>query len=207
MAPVTTRSYRQVLRAESAADTRRRILDAVATRLREAPTEPLSLEKVARLARVSRSTIYSDFGSRAGLFDAFVTDLWDRTGLAGLTEAVATPEARGHLRNGILAAGRMYAADLDVYRVLFAMHRLDPESVGGAVTKMEEERRGGMAYLARRLDEDGDLRDGITVERAADVLWMTCSFDAVDLLTTGRGLSVEEAAELIATTTERMLCR
>ena len=65
---MSTRKYDQVLRAEAAEQTRRRILDAVAQRVREAPSEQLSLDQVARLARVSRSTIYADFGSRAGLF-------------------------------------------------------------------------------------------------------------------------------------------
>ena len=35
-------------------------------------------------AKVARSTIYVVFGSRAGLFDAFAKDLWDRTGLPAI---------------------------------------------------------------------------------------------------------------------------
>lgn len=204
---MTTRPYRQTLRAEGAAETRRRILDAVAQRLREAPAEPVSLDKVATIARVSRSTIYVVFGSRPGLFEAFTADLWERTGLANLTEAVAAPTAREHLRGALLAASRMLAGDLDTYRVLFAMDRLDPDSVGGAVATKEESRRGGMEYLAKRLHDEGDLRDDVTVGQAVDLLWMLCSFEAFDHLHTGRGLTVDEAAEVLATTAERALCR
>ena len=88
---MATRKYEQRLRAESAEETRRRILDAVAQRFREAPTEPLSLDQVARLARVARSTIYLAFGSRAGLLQAFAVDLWERGGLADLTTARRAP--------------------------------------------------------------------------------------------------------------------
>jgi AcrR family transcriptional regulator len=207
MALVATRKYEQRLRAERADDTRRRILDAVAQRMREAPTEPVSLDQIAQLAKVARSTIYLVFGSRAGMFDAFVEDLWARSGLAALTEAVAHPDAREHLRGGIAAASRMYAAGRDVYRVLYSMAQLDPESVGGAVEKIRRERAGGMIHLARRLAEDGVLRDDVTVDSAADMLWLLCSFESFDLLYTDRDLSVDDASALITSIAERALCR
>jgi len=96
---------------------------------------------------------------------------------------------------------------MEIYRVLHAMARLDPDSVGGAVDKMDEERRGGMRYLARRLKEDGLLRDDVTEALAADLLWMLTSFEAFDMLHTERGMSINRAADIIATTAERALCR
>ncbi|HEY7135257.1 MAG TPA: TetR/AcrR family transcriptional regulator [Acidimicrobiia bacterium] len=204
---MATRKYEQRLRAERADATRRRILDAVGQRLREAPTEPVSLDQVARLAKVARSTIYLVFGSRAGLFDAFSEDLWERTGLADLTSAVAHPDAREHLRGGLRASAQMYAAERDVYRVLFSMAALDPDSVGGAIAKKEENRRGGMLHLARRLDEQGLLRDDVTAEDAAHVLWVLASFDAFDLLFTGRKLSLDDVVALLVTSAERTLLR
>jgi AcrR family transcriptional regulator len=201
------RKYEQQLRAESAEETRRRILDAVAQRLRDAPTEPLSLDQVAKLARVARSTIYLIFGSRAGLFDAFTQDLADRTGLARLTEAVANPDARKHLREGIAAGCKMYTEDLVVYRVLFSMNHLDPASAGGAVERMEQRRAGGMAYLAKRLAEDSVLRDDVTIEQAIDLLWVLCSFETFDAFYTDRDKSLDEAVQLIAWTAEQSLCR
>jgi AcrR family transcriptional regulator len=201
------RKYEQQLRAETAEETRRRILDAVAQRLRDAPTEPVSLDQVAKLARVARSTIYLIFGSRAGLFDAFTEDLADRTGLASLTEAVANPDTRQHLREGIAASCRMFAQDLVVYRVLYSMNHIDPASLGGAVERMEQRRAGGMAYLARRLAEDSVLRDDITVKQAEDLLWMLCSFETFDALYTARGMSLDGAVELVILCAERSLCR
>ena len=204
---MVTRKYEQRLRAESAEETRRRILDAVADRLRSAPIEPINLEQIAQKARVSRSTIYLVFGSRAGLFDAFVEDLWARTGLPALTKAVSAPDAREHLRAGLNAASRMYAADRDIYRALYSMARLDPATVGDAVARMESERTGGMAYLARRLSEDGVLRPDLTVRAAADILWVICSFDALDLLLTGRKLSLTRAIDTLIEMAERSLFR
>jgi hypothetical protein len=105
-----------------------------------------------------------------------------------------------------MAAGaRMYAAERDVYRVLFSMAQLDPESVGGAIEVMERERRGGMEHLARRLAEDGLLRPDVTIEDATDILWTLCSFESFDGLRTGRGLPVDRCIELLVTTAERTL--
>jgi AcrR family transcriptional regulator len=201
------RKYEQQIRAENAEETRRRILDAVAERLREAPTEPLSLDQVAKRARVARSTIYLIFGSRAGLFDAFAEDLLARTGVGDLTEAVAQEDARRNLRDGLAAACRMYARDLPVYRVLFSMNHLDPASVGGAVERMETKRAGGMRYLAQRLAEDSVLRNDVTVNQAVDVLWVLCSFETFDALYSSRGKSLDDAIGVIAWTAEHALCR
>jgi AcrR family transcriptional regulator len=204
---VPTRKYEQRVRADHAEQTRRRILDAVADQLRTSPTEPVSLDKVAQAAGVARSTIYVAFGSRAGLFDAFAEELWVRGGLAELQAAVADPDVRRHLRDGMLAGCRMMATDRDLYRVLFSMSQIDPDSVGGAVAKREHNRKGGMLHLARRLSQEGVLRDDVTVKQAANLLWVLTSFESFDLLHTAQGLSVTATADLLATTAERALCR
>lgn len=202
-----SRQYTQRLRAESAIETRRRILDAVAERMRTAPTEPVSVDQVARLAKVARSTIYVVFGSRDGLFEAFADDLFTRTGIEVLAQAQKAADALEQLRAATTAACRMFAGDVDVYRVLYAMARLDPDAVGQVVDSAEDGRRRGMGRLARRLEEDGYLRKGVTAEQALDLLWVLGSFDAFYHLHVGRGLSVKKSAEVMIETAERTLCR
>jgi len=201
-----TRKYEQRLRASRAEATQRRILDSLEARLREAPTEAVTVDEIAARAEVSRSTIYLVFGSRSGMFDALVTDLFDRAGVAGLTEAVAHPDAREHLRGAMRAATDMLAKLRDVGAALYAMSALDPDSVGGAIVRQEERRWGGMQHVARRLAEQGELRDDVSVEEAADVLWMLASFEAFDALYSGRGLPTDQVARLLVATAERTLC-
>jgi AcrR family transcriptional regulator len=202
-----SRKYEQHLRAESAEATRQRILDVLARQLRKAPNRPISLDLIAQRAKVARSTIYTIFGSRAGLFEAFVERLWARTGLAELTEAVSTEDPAHHLRAGLAAASRMYAADRGIYRVLYSLGQIDPDTAGAAVAKMEKERAGGMAHLARRLADSRLLRPDVTVDQAAHILWVLCSFDTFDALYTQRGLPLDEAVDQIATMAERTLYR
>ena len=202
-----TRKYEQRLRAEAAEQTRRRILDAVYQRLHDAPTTPVSVEQVARAAGVSRSTVYLVFGSRAGLFDALTEDLWQRAGFQQVVDAVADPDARRHLRGGIAGGVRVFAAHRDVFRALFSMAELDADAVGGAIARIEENRAGGMTHLAQRLAEQDLLRADVSVDQAADLLWLLTSFDSFDQLYTGRKLSPEDTAELLVTAAERGLCR
>jgi AcrR family transcriptional regulator len=204
---MATRKYEQRLRAEAAEETRRRILNAVYDRLREAPGQPVSVDQVARAARVARSTVYLIFGSRAGLFDAVALDVLQRGGFERVTAAVADPDAREHLRLGIRAGMETYAAYRDVHRVLFSTAALDPEATAGAMQRADAGRAGGMAYLAQRLAEQDQLRPDVTVDDAAHILYLITSFDAFDQLYSGRGLPVDEVARLLVATAERAVCR
>ena len=188
-----TRKYEQRLRAEAAEETRRRILDAVYERLREAPSQPVSVDQVARMAGVARSTVYLVFGSRAGLFDALAEDLMERGGYAAPDRGGRPPgRARAPARRHPRRRARCSRPTATSLRALHSMARARP---GGR-------RRRGAAHrgasgpaewrtLARRLAEQGLLRPDVTVGEAADILWVITSFDAFDLLYTGRDLPVQ----------------
>lgn len=202
MAP---RKYEQRRRAEAAEETRSRILEAVYQRLREAPSEPVSIDRVARLANVARPTVYLVFGSRAGLFDAVGTDLLQRGGFEGMLQAAADPDAREGLRGGIRGVVQMYATHRDELRVLSSMAQLDEAAVGGAIQRMERRRSSGMAQLAQRLADQQALDADVTVEQATDLLWLLTSFDSFDLLHTGRSQPPDQIAQTLITTAERSL--
>jgi AcrR family transcriptional regulator len=199
---MATRRYEQRLRAQSAQETRRRVLDAVYDQLRDAPAQPVSVDRIARTAGVARSTVYVVFGSRAGLFDAFAADLLERGGFRRVLEAVADPDPRVHLRAGITGGVHTLAAHRDVTRALVSMAALDPDAVGGAMQRSEQRRAKGMMRLARRLARHGLLRDGLSAKAAADRLWVLTSFDAFDLLYSGRGLSADAVARILVDTAE-----
>jgi AcrR family transcriptional regulator len=204
---MATRRYEQQQRAETAEQTRRRILDAVIERLRKAPAEPVSIDRIAEMAGVARSTVYAIFGSRAGLFDAVAADVLEREDYELLLEAKHEPDAREHMRVGFRTATEMLAADPDTVRALFSMAQLDERAVGDAVRRREERRAAGMTRLARRLDEQDLLRPDVSVEDAEQILWVLTSFESFDLLYTRRGLSREAVADLLFATAERALLK
>jgi hypothetical protein len=73
------------------------------------------------------------------------------------------------------------------------------------VQRSEGRRTRGMGQLARRLDQDGALRDDVTRAEAAHLLWVLTSFEAFDLLYTGRSLDAEAVADLLVATAVRSL--
>ena len=203
--PPTRRSYEQRIRAESAEETRTRILDALHDLLRERPDGSISVDRVAKRARVARSTVYLAFGSRRGLFDALTERLLSGEGFEQILRAVRNPDARESLRGGITGGVKQFAANHEALRVLNAMRTLDPTGAGEAVARVEAQRSSGMARLARRLGEQGLLRPGLTPEQAAHVIWLFAGFEAFDTLATGRGLSPAEVTAILTATAEHAL--
>jgi AcrR family transcriptional regulator len=202
---MATRRYVQRARAESAEETRRRILEAMADGLREAPAEALSVDRVAQLAGVARSTVYVIFGSRSGLFQALAEYLFERAGFAQLLDALRAPDARDALRNALRATVRIYAEERDLARALWSMSTLDPDLVAGVVEGINRDRARGNRRLAKRLADQKALRPGLSVNEATDVLWLLTSFDSFDQLYTGRGLSLDDIAVRLIELAERTL--
>jgi AcrR family transcriptional regulator len=204
---VATRKYEQRRRAEAAEETRRRILDAVYEQLRAAPAEPISIDRIARAADVARSTIYVVFASRAGLFDALGEDLLHRAGFERMLRQSRHPDPRESLRAAIHQLAAMYEAERDVIRTLVSRAHLDAGAFSGAIGRLEERRARGVAELARRLGDDDQLRPGLDPKAAADALWLLTSFDAFDLLYSGRRLSTRRVADTLTAIAERAVCR
>jgi AcrR family transcriptional regulator len=204
---VTTRRYEQKLRASAAEETRQHILDAMRDRLRAAPSEPVSVEKVAQDAGVARSTVYLVFGSRAGLFEALGHNLLERAGFQRIVDATRLPDAREALRASMRAAVEVYADERDVARALSSMAQLNPEAVGSAFDVVDHGRAEGLLHLATRLQEQGDLLAGLTPAEAVDCLWVITSFDTFDQLYTGRRLPREAVATRLVGLAERAVCR
>jgi AcrR family transcriptional regulator len=204
---MAARKYEQRIRAATAEETRRRILDALYERVAEAPSAPVSIEQIAQTAGVSRPTVYTVFGSRAGLFGALGVELLRRGGFDEMMAATMHPDALEGLRGGISAEVKMWAAHRDVLRNLFSMAQLDPEAVGGAVHNIEAGRALGASYRAQRLADQKLLRPGVSVEEAADVIWVLTSFESFDLLHARRGLALDVITHRLVAMAERALLR
>ena len=200
------RRYVQRRRAESAQQTRERILEAARSSLRSGPLGAVKVDDIAREAGVARSTLYVLFGSRAGLFDALAVALLQLAGFERLVAAFRLPDARMALLESLRAGTEAYASEPDVARSILTLAATDPDAAV-AVQRFERGRWPGMRTLAGRLESQGYLRHDVSRDEAAQILWVLTSFPTFDQLFRERELSAASVADRLHAMAERTLLR
>jgi AcrR family transcriptional regulator len=193
---MSPRPYRLGRRAESIEQTRGRIIAAMRELLARDGYRSTSLEEVARAADVTRATVYYQFGSKAGLLEAVVGDIQRRAGQPAVADAVGVTDPIEALRRAFVVGCRFWAAEHPLIRRLTGLAAVD-EEISRVIADVEQNRLPLLAGLVERLEAAGQLSPDVPPSRALDVLWMLSSFEAFDQLLTGRGLTVEEVAEIL----------
>jgi AcrR family transcriptional regulator len=188
------RVYRSPLRAEQARQTRRRILDAAQRLFLDKGYPGTSLGAIASAAQVAQDTVYSLFSSKRNL----LKELMDLVvgGDDSDVRVVDRPEPqlvrteRDQRRQlAMFAAGivdRIEAArPLD--DILRSAAEVDAEVAALREDLQLRQRRSAMGIVAGWLAENGRLRDGLTVNDAADIMWTLTSPEVHRLLRDSRG--------------------
>ena len=164
------------------------------------------MEEIARRADVARATVYHQFRSKLGVFEAVISDFEERAGLGALVEVLEGAPPAALVRETVTAGCAYWATDPTLARKVIGLASMQPE-----VQELLDQRHAGRLTLLNRvvdrLVEAGLLTDGPAAEHALDVLWLVTSFDAYDLLTRGRNLPQAEAADRLATLAEDALRR
>jgi AcrR family transcriptional regulator len=153
------RPYRLGRRQEAVDRTAQSILFAARELVSRSPAAAVSVGQIARLAGVSRLTVYQRFGSRAGLLEGLRPRPHANPHLDG--------DARAALSRHFVEACTAWAADPGLHR------HLPPPAAGDGDTN-----RG----LAERLLADDALRPGCSLREAEDVIAALGSFAVFDQL-------------------------
>jgi AcrR family transcriptional regulator len=201
---IPKRSYQQKARAESAADTRRRIIEVTRELLARAPLENVSLPEIAARAEVARSTVYTIFGSREGLMVAVAEDLLERGGFARIGQALRGPDVVRAFEISIEVAMELYSQEGTVGQALLSLAAVDRDA-SSAAARLNFGRRDGMRKLAERMQAQGVLREGVTVAEASDILWVVTSFETFAQLHRDRKLTPQEVGSRLLSIVRRTL--
>jgi AcrR family transcriptional regulator len=160
---MTARPYRSALRAENAERTRLRIVKAAAGML--AASARFSLDAVAKKARVTRLTVYHQFGSRRALLEAVFDDMAERGGLHRIRDAMADPDPNAALQQVVAIFCNFWrGAPAALWRIQ-AASASDPEFEESLRARNERRRQllstliGRMANGRKSAKAGGDLVD------------------------------------------------
>ena len=189
------RVYRSDLRAEQARTTRSQVVTAASRLFSERGYAATTIDAVAAEAGVSRKTVFTAVGGKVELMKLAYD--W---AIAGDDEPLAKVERQEILElkaepDAVVVIGK-YVDLLEesltrvapVHDALRSAADVDDQARELLVT-MEAQRLRGMGMFAADLESRGVLRDGLTREEAADLLWFYIQPVHWDLLVQQRGWS------------------
>ena len=180
----------------AAPTTRQRIIRAARQMVKRGSELPV--DEVARRARVSVQTIYSNFGSKRGLILAAIDDMQKEVGLYAELDAVfASPHGEAALRRMLEATFRLWDRGWSLVAFTLRVRRIDPE-LGAQMTEVDTMRRTHLWVICRRLDAEGRLRTPGATELAADLAFALSTPTVYEELVHVRGWPPDHAAATIA---------
>ena len=139
----------------------RRILEAARSHFFAHGLERASVDAIAAEAGVSKMTIYSNFGSKEGLFEAVVQDRTDRV-MGGSTGVEALDPTQPH--KALLAVGEQFLAltreedALGKFRSVYGAAGAQPEACLAFYRQGAERLNSELAAYLRRANDAGTLK-------------------------------------------------
>ncbi|HXD53529.1 MAG TPA: helix-turn-helix domain-containing protein [Solirubrobacteraceae bacterium] len=204
--PARSRRYDSSRRREQAARSRREVLAKARALFLAQGFRATTMASIAAAAGVSVETLYASWGSKTGIVEALV-----REALRG--DADAPPLERGEAVAAIQAEPSARRA-LGLYGELLA--RVQPQlapvlrllgegaqsdaALAAILERNRRDRLEAMGRFAAHLAERGALGEGVSRERARDVLWTLNSPELYELLVEQRGWSAAEYGSWVAET-------
>ena len=202
-APVKTkRRYDSSRRRKQALRTRDAILAAARELFLGGGYAATTIASIAEAADVSVETIYKGFGGKPGLVQAI-----SEKGLEGAGPIPAeqrSDEMRTLERDPYEVMRRWGAFTTEVaplaapIALLLRTAAATDQEVASLLEELDRVRLARMEHNARGLFERGDLREGVTLEYARDVLWTYSSPELYEMLVLRQRWPLERYGQFVA---------
>ena len=205
------RPYLSRLRAEQAAQTRLRILEASGDLFAERGYGATTIDAVAARAGVAVDTVYATFGTKKGMLSALIDLRVTGSGEGSDVLAGEGPRALRKVSNQRqMLAG--FAADIvpriervrPIDDVMQSAGAIDPE-IAELRARMQENRFSKLRTFIEWLAANGALRRDMDVDEAATIAWTLTSPEVNRLLRDVRGWSSQRYQEWLSATLVRVL--
>jgi AcrR family transcriptional regulator len=198
-------------RAEQAERTRRRILTAASELFLSRGYAAATIEAIAAKADVAVETVYSRFGSKAGLLNAILGPAISGTGEhtsvldhPELAEIRACPDQRRQLQLMAHFSRTILQRTDQLHRILDTAASSDPDAAELRRADRENRYQSQRTYIDMLL-ANGPLRDGLTPEGAQTTYATLASPETYAFLTSDRGWTSEQYEHWLTDTLTRLL--
>ena len=207
------RGYHSPRRVEQAAATRHAVLVAARELFASNGYSATTIAEIASRARVSVDTIYATVGRKPALLRELV-----ETAISGTDQAVPADERDYVIRIGKASSAfdklTIYAHALTAIQermapVFLALRDAAASDTECAElwTQIAERRATNMRRFAADLRSTGELRDDLTDDQVADIVWTMNSAEYWDLLVGERGWTPTQFTEWLIDAWPRLLLR
>ncbi|SEP79615.1 TetR/AcrR family transcriptional regulator [Microlunatus flavus] len=210
---VKARRYDASGRQAAAVETRRRILAAASERFLADGYAATTVAVVARQAGVSVDTVYASVGPKPALFRELVElalSGTDRPVEGGAREYAvrmrAEPSATGKLAIYADAVSELQGRVAPLFLVLRDAASAHPD-LAQVWREITERRARNMRRLAADLASTGELREDLTLDEVADVVWTTNGAEHYAMLVRDRGWSTERFRWWLLDSWQRLLLK
>ena len=196
------RSYDARNREERALQNRDRIVTTAERRFTRDGYAATTIASIAEESKVSTDTIYKSFGGKPGLVRAIRAKALEGAGPVPAQKRSDDLHQQNMDGRAIIAAWGALTSEVmprvaPILLLIRAAAATDPE-VLGLLEEMDADRRRRMTDNARRLRDHGHLRRGVTLARAADILWTYSAPELYELVVLRGGWSLNRYGEFIA---------
>lgn len=209
--PQNKRKYDSFRRRIQAQETRRLILESARSLFLEHGYTGTTIQAIAQAAAVAPETIYAVFGSKRKI-------LWHlmNISIGGDEQPIRLmdrPEPQAVLHDTDLqhqielfskGISEILVRAAPIFEVLRTAAKCDKE-FADRIQIMLEERMQNMATFVQHLERNGNLREGLNIPDAAELVWSLTSPEVFLLLTRDRKYSPEQYAAWLQATLKRLL--
>ncbi len=199
-----TRPYDASRRRQQAHENRVRIIQAAERMFLNEGYSATTVHSIAAAAGVSADTIYKSFGGKPGLVRAIRDRALEGEGPIPAETRSDEIQRREANPRAIINAWGAFVAELapraaPIMLLIRDAAATDPE-VQALRDELDADRLARMTGNARRLRDAGHLRPGITLAKAADILWTYSSPELYELLVLRRGWTPQHYGRFVADT-------
>jgi AcrR family transcriptional regulator len=155
-----------------------------------------TIEMIAAEAGVAVSTIYAVFRNKRGILRA-MREMWHQeSGQRDIyAQAYEESDPEKCLALAAHATRRQWETSAEMRRIYVAAASADPEAAAELALALEGRRKGLTTFIEQMAS---DLRAGLDIERATDILYALTLAESFDLLVRQRGWTPDEYESWLA---------